>query len=150
MTTGRAATVANTTEWGTGRYTALELIQDALNLKDAHGLRSRFATKNSVVNATETEAARDKLEKIKERFKAWIWEDDDRRERLCRKYNDEFNSVRLRVFNGAHLTLPGSSERIALRPHQKNAVWRIVQSDNTLLAHAVGCGQDLHYGGGGD
>jgi N12 class adenine-specific DNA methylase len=70
-----------------------------------------------------------------------VWEDDERRERLCRKYNDEFNSVRLRVFNGSHLTLPGSSDRISLRPHQKDAVWRIVQSDNTLLAHAVGAGK---------
>jgi N12 class adenine-specific DNA methylase len=135
------ATVANSTEWGTGRYSALELIQDALNLKTPTVYDTDPRTKNSVINATETEAARDKLEKIKERFKTWVWEDDDRRERLCRKYNVEFNSVRLRVFNGSHLTLPGSSDRVALRTHQKNAVWRIVQSDNTLLAHAVGAGK---------
>jgi N12 class adenine-specific DNA methylase/adenine-specific DNA methylase len=135
------ATVANSTEWGTGRYSALELIQDALNLKTPTVYDTDPRTKNSVINATETEGARDKLEKIKERFKTWVWEDDDRRERLCRKYNDEFNSVRLRVFNGSHLTLPGSSERVVLRTHQKNAVWRIVQSDNTLLAHAVGAGK---------
>ncbi|MDQ3624888.1 MAG: DEAD/DEAH box helicase family protein [Verrucomicrobiota bacterium] len=134
-------TVANTTEWGTARYSALELIQDALNLKTPTVYDTEPRTKNSVINATETEAARDKLEKIKERFTAWVWEDDERRERLCRKYNDEFNSVRLRVFNGSHLTLPGSSELIALRAHQKNAVWRIVQSDNTLLAHVVGAGK---------
>jgi len=94
-----------------------------------------------VVNVRQTEGARDKMEKIKERFKSWIWEDDERRERLCRKYNDDFNGVRLRVFNGNHLTLPSSSQLITLRPHQKNAVWRIVQSDNTLLAHAVGAGK---------
>jgi N12 class adenine-specific DNA methylase/adenine-specific DNA methylase len=134
-------TVANTTEWGTERYTALDLIQDALNLKTPTVYDTDPRTKDSVINASETEAARDRLEKIKERFKTWIWEDDGRRERLCRKYNDEFNSVRLRVFDGAHLTLPGSSERVSLRPHQKNAVWRIVQSDNTLLAHAVGAGK---------
>ena len=81
------------------------------------------------------------MDKIKERFKGWIWEDDERRERLCRKYNDEFNSIRLRVFKGSHLTLPSSSQQIQLRPHQKNAVWRIVQSDSTLLAHAVGAGK---------
>jgi N12 class adenine-specific DNA methylase len=138
---GARATVANSTEWGTGRYSALELIQDALNLKTPTVYDTDPKTKNSVINATETEAARDKLEKIKERFKTWVWEDDERRERLCRKYNDEFNSVRLRVFNGSHLTLPGSSDRVSLRPHQKNAVWRIVQSDNTLLAHAVGAGK---------
>jgi hypothetical protein len=134
-------TVANTTEWGTERYSALELIQDALNLKSPTIYDMDPRTKNSVVNATETEAARDRLEKIKERFKTWIWEDDERRERLCVKYNSEFNSVRLRIFNGSHLSLPGSSGLITLRPHQKNAVWRIAQSDNTLLAHAVGAGK---------
>lgn len=131
--------VANTAEWGTMRYSALQLIQDALNLKTPTVYDRQ---KDSVViNAQETEAARDKLEKIKDRFKAWIWEDDQRRERLCRKYNDEFNSVRLRVFNGSHLTLPSSSQLITLHPHQKDAIWRIVQSDNTLLAHVVGAGK---------
>ena len=132
-------TIANTTEWGTMRYSALDLIQDALNLKTP----TVYDRKNDmvVINAQETEAARDRLEKIKERFKTWIWGDDERRERLCRKYNDEFNSVRLRVFNGNHLTLPSSSEQITLHAHQKNAVWRIVQSDNTLLAHVVGAGK---------
>jgi N12 class adenine-specific DNA methylase len=135
------ATVANTTEWGTTRYSALELIQDALNLKTPTVYDRDPKTEAAVINPQQTEAARDKLEKIKERFKTWIWEDDDRRERLCRKYNDEFNSVRLRLFNGSHLTLPSSSQQIVLRPHQKNGVWRIVQSDNTLLAHAVGAGK---------
>jgi N12 class adenine-specific DNA methylase len=132
-------TVANTAEWGTLRYSALELIQDALNLKTPTVYDRQ--KDNVVINAQETEAARDKLEKIKERFKAWVWEDDDRRERLCRKYNNEFNSIRLRVFNGSHLTLPSSSHQITLHLHQKNAVWRIVQSDNTLLAHVVGAGK---------
>jgi N12 class adenine-specific DNA methylase len=132
-------TVANTAEWGTMRYSALELIQDALNLKTPTVYDRQKDT--VVINAQETEAARDRLEKIKERFKTWIWEDDERRERLCRKYNDEFNSVRLRVFNGRHLTLPSSSQQITLHAHQKNAVWRIVQSDNTLLAHVVGAGK---------
>lgn len=138
---GARGTVANSTEWGTGRYSALELIQDALNLKTPTVYDTDPRTKNSGINPTETEAARDKLEKIKERFKTWVWEDDGRRERLCRQYNDAFNSVRLRVFNGSHLTLPSSSQLVALRPHQKNAVWRIVQSENTLLAHAVGAGK---------
>ena len=134
-------TVANTAEWGTMRYSALELIQDALNLKTPT-VYDRDRQKDTVIiNVQETEAARDRLEKIKVRFKTWVWEDDARRERLCRKYNDEFNSVRLRVFNGSHLTLPSSSQQVALRPHQKNAVWRIVQSDNTLLAHVVGAGK---------
>jgi N12 class adenine-specific DNA methylase len=135
------ATVANTTEWGTARYSAIELIQDSLNLKTPTVYDPDPKTDSPIINPQQTEAARDKMEKIKERFKSWVWEDDARRERLCRKYNDEFNSVRLRVFNGSHLTLPASSQQIILRPHQKNAVWRIVQSDNTLLAHAVGAGK---------
>jgi N12 class adenine-specific DNA methylase len=134
-------TVANTAEWGTLRYSALELIQDALNLKTPTVYDRDRANDTVVINVQETEAARDKLEKIKERFKAWVWENDERRERLCRKYNEEFNSVRLRVFNGRHLTLPSSSHQITLHSHQKNAVWRIVQSDNTLLAHVVGAGK---------
>jgi N12 class adenine-specific DNA methylase len=134
-------TVANTAEWGTLRYSALELIQDALNLKTPTVYDRDRKTDSLVINPQETEAARDKLEKIKERFKTWIWEHDERRERLCRKYNNEFNSGRLRVFNGCHLTLPSSSEQITLHAHQKNAVWRIIQSDNTLLAHVVGAGK---------
>ncbi len=134
-------TVANTTEWGTTRYSAIELIQDALNLKTPTVYDTDPKTDTRVINAQQTEGARDKMEKIKERFKTWIWEEDERRERLARKYNDEFNSVRLRVFNGSHLTLPSSSQQIQLRPHQKNAVWRIVQSDSTLLAHVVGAGK---------
>jgi N12 class adenine-specific DNA methylase len=133
--------VANTTEWGTARYTAIDLIMDALNLKTPTVYDIEPVTLKRVVNATETEGARDKQEKIKERFKAWLWEDDERRERLCRLYNDQFNSDRLRVFNGSHLTLPASSRQVALRPHQKDAVWRIIQSKNTLLAHAVGAGK---------
>lgn len=133
--------VANTTEWGTARYPALDLIQDSLNLKTPTVYDRNPATGESTVNATETEGARDRQEKIKERFKTWVWEDDERRERLCRLYNDQFNSVRLRVFNGAHLTLPASSRQVTLRSHQKDAVWRIIQSRNTLLAHAVGAGK---------
>lgn len=132
--------VANTTEWGTARYPALDLIQDSLNLKTPT-VYDRDDKGNPFVNATETEGARDRQEKIKERFKTWVWESDDRRERLCRLYNDQYNSVRLRVFNGAHLTLPASSRQVTLRSHQKDAVWRIIQSRNTLLAHAVGAGK---------
>lgn len=133
--------VANTTEWGTARYSAIDLIVDALNLRTPTVYDVEPETLKRIINATETEGARDKQEKIKERFKAWLWEDDERRERLCRLYNDQFNSVRLRVFNGSHLTLPASSRQVSLRPHQKDAVWRIIQSKNTLLAHAVGAGK---------
>ncbi len=111
--------VANTTEWGTDRRSALELIEDALNLRVPTVYDHDADTDRDVVNGPATEAARDKQEKLKERFKQWLWQDDERRERLVRKYNDEFNHTRLRTFNGEHLTLPGASPAIVLRPHQK-------------------------------
>ena len=133
--------VANTTEHGTDRRSAVELLEDALNLRTptVHDYDDR--TEKDVVNVPATEAARDKQQKIKERFKEFIWQDDERRERLARKYNDEFNNVRLRTFNGDHLTLPGASPTIQLRPHQRAAVWRILQTPNCLLAHVVGAGK---------
>ncbi len=136
--------VNNTTEFGTNRATALELIQDALNLKTPtiyDKVRLSGEGEKFVVNAEATEAAREKQEKIKERFKQWIWQDDERRERLVQKYNQEFNCIRLRVFNGEHLTLPGASQIISLRSHQKAGVWRVLQTPNTLLGHVVGAGK---------
>jgi N12 class adenine-specific DNA methylase/SAM-dependent methyltransferase len=133
--------VANTTEHGTDRRSATELLEDALNLRTPTVHDHDDRTDRDVVNVPATEAARDKQEKIKERFKSWIWQDDERCERLARKYNDEFNNVRLRTFNGDHLTLPGASPAIALRPHQRAAIWRILQTPNCLLAHVVGAGK---------
>jgi N12 class adenine-specific DNA methylase/phospholipid N-methyltransferase len=131
---------ANTTDWGTDRYTALELIEDALNLKTPT-VYDLNEDKKPVINAQATEAAREKQERIKERFKEWVWSDDSRRERLCRLYNDTFNHTRIRTFNGEHLTLPGASGAIQLHEHQKAGVWRILQTPNTLLAHVVGAGK---------
>ena len=133
--------VANTTEWGTDRRSALELLEDALNLRTPTVYDHDPDTDRDMINGPATEAARDKQEKIKERFKSWLWEEDERRERLVRKYNDEFNNVRLRSFNGDHLTLPGASPAIILHPHQRAAVWRILQTPNCLLAHVVGAGK---------
>jgi len=133
--------VANTAEWGTDRRSALELLEDALNLRTPTVYDYDARAERDVVNGPATEAARDKQEKIKERFKGWLWQDDERRERLARKYNDEFNNVRLRTFNGDHLTLPGASPAITLHPHQRAAVWRILQTPNCLLAHVVGAGK---------
>ena len=130
---------ANTTDWGTDRYTGLELIEDALNLKTPTVYD--IVDKKPAVNAQATEAAREKQERIKERFKEWVWSDDSRRERLCRLYNDTFNHTRVRTFNGDHLTLPGASGAIQLHGHQKAGVWRILQTPNTLLAHVVGAGK---------
>jgi N12 class adenine-specific DNA methylase len=134
-------TVANTTEWGTDRAGALDLIQDALNLRTPTIYDKEPGSDKSIVNAAATEGAREKQEKIKERFKEWIWQDDSRRERLCRLYNDEFNNVRLQTFNGDHLTLPGASQAVTLHAHQKAAVWRVLQTPNTLLGHVVGAGK---------
>lgn len=131
---------ANTTDWGTDRCTALDLIEDALNLKTPT-VYELDEKKNPIINAQATEAAREKQERIKERFKEWIWSDDSRRERLCRLYNDTFNHTRLRTFNGEHLTLPGASQAITLQSHQKAGVWRVLQTPNTLLAHVVGAGK---------
>jgi N12 class adenine-specific DNA methylase len=135
--------VANTTEWGTNQATALELIEDALNLRTPT-IYDKIREGNSeriVVNAEATEAAREKQQKIKDRFKHWVWEEDSRRTRLVEKYNQEFNCIRLRAFNGDHLTLPGASQIITLHSHQKAGVWRILQTPNTLLGHVVGAGK---------
>jgi N12 class adenine-specific DNA methylase len=134
----RGAT-ANTTDWGTDRYTALELIEETLNLKTPTVYD--YVDKKPVVNAQATEAAREKQERIKEQFSKWLWSDDGRRERLVRLYNDTFNHSRLRTFNGEHLTLPGASAVIHLHGHQKSGVWRILQTQNTLLGHVVGAGK---------
>jgi N12 class adenine-specific DNA methylase len=134
----RTAT-ANTTDWGTERFTALQLIEETLNLKTPTVYD--YVDKKPVVNAQHTEAAREKQERIKEKFKEWIWSDDSRRERLCRLYNDTFNHSRVRTFNGEHLTLPGASAAIQLQLHQKAGVWRILQTENTLLGHVVGAGK---------
>lgn len=133
--------VANTTEWGTDRRSALDLLEDALNLRTPTIYDHDPVNDRMVINGPATEAARDRQQKMKDRFQAWLWEDDARRERLCRLYNDRFNGIRLRTFNGDHLQLPGASHAVVLRPHQKAAVWRILQTPNTLLAHVVGAGK---------
>ncbi len=134
--------VANTTEWGTARCSAVELIEDALNLRTPTVYDPNANDGNSRnINPAATEAAREKQQQIKERFTQWIWQDDERRERLVRQYNEEFNNIRIRTFSGEHLTLPGASPAICLRPHQKAAIWRILQTSNTLLGHVVGAGK---------
>jgi N12 class adenine-specific DNA methylase len=134
------ASVANRSEWGTERVPAHELIEDALNLRTPTVYDSDDEGKPRI-NPGATEGAREKQQKIKDRFAEWIWQDDERRERLVAFYNREFNHHRLRTFTGDHLTLPGASPTITLRAHQKAAVWRIVQSWNVLLGHVVGAGK---------
>jgi N12 class adenine-specific DNA methylase len=136
--------INNTQTYGTPRVSAAELIEDALN-QQLPTVRDRDGDK-TVVNPTETLAAREKHEQLRNKFREWIWQNPDRADRLARKYNDEFNNLRLREFDGSHMTFPGMA-RLGLRggdlsPHQKNAVWRILQHrGNTLLAHVVGAGK---------
>lgn len=135
------ASVADSSEWGTNRAPAHALLEDALNLRTPTIFDYVGPDRTPVVNPTATEAAREKQQKIKDRFAEWIWQDDARGERLVSFYNREFNHLRLRTYAGDHLQLPGVSPAITLRPHQKAAVWRILQTPNTLLAHVVGAGK---------
>lgn len=136
---------AGTTDWGTHRRHAGLLLSDALNssipqifdtIKDGDSERR-------VLNTVETEAAKDKLAKIKSAFQSWIWSDPDRTDRLARLYNDTFNNIVPRHFNGDHLQLPGASGAFSLYGHQKRAIWRIIASGSTYVAHAVGAGKTL-------
>jgi N12 class adenine-specific DNA methylase/predicted RNA methylase len=130
-----------TQELGTSRMNAIELVLAALNVQ-VPTVRDRDPeTDRYVVNPDETLAAREKLGQLKERFATWAFEDTERRERLCRIYNDLFNATRARHFDGSHLKLPGFSHCFELHPHQLNAVWRVVQAGNTGLFHVVGAGK---------
>ncbi len=130
-----------TQEFGTSRMNGIELVQCALNVQ-VPTVRDRDPeTDRYFVNPDETLAAREKLGLLKERFASWAFEDTERRERLCRIYNDLFNATRPRQFDGSHLKLPGFSRCYALHRHQFDAVWRIVQSGNTGLFHVVGAGK---------
>lgn len=130
-----------TQEFGTSRMNAIELVQCALNVQ-VPTVRDRDPeTDKYIVNPDETLAAREKLGLIKERFALWAFDDAPRREKLCRIYNDLFNATRPRQFDGAHLKLPGFSRCFELHPHQKDAIWRVVQSGNTGLFHVVGAGK---------
>ncbi len=136
--------VSNTTTYGTKRMSASDLIEDALNLR-VPTIYDNLPDDTRVLNQTETIAAREVQQKLKDRFAQWIWENPTRTERLARLYNDTFNSIRLRTYDGSHLTFPGMN-RTGLRnndldPHQKNAVWRILQNKNTLIGHCVGAGK---------
>jgi hypothetical protein len=134
----------NTEAFGTHRKSAVELIEDSLNqqlptVRDPHPTEpDRF-----VVNLPETAAAREKQEQIQKAFAEWAWSDPKRAQMLAQIYNAKFNSRVTRQFDGSHLTLPGSNRNIKLRPSQKNAIWRILQSPTTLLAHAVGGGKTM-------
>lgn len=132
--------VKNTNTWGTDRADALSLIKNALNLQSVT-VYDTLEDDRRVVNPVETANAREKQELIKQEFKEWIWKDEDRRNRLTKLYNEQFNCMREREFDGSHLTFDGMNPNIELRKHQKNAVARVLYGGNTLLAHAVGAGK---------
>jgi N12 class adenine-specific DNA methylase len=137
------SSVAATTDFGTQRINGTELLSQALNLKSP-AIYDTIPGVNGderVLNPTETQAAKEKQKLIKERFKAWIFSDPDRTERLVRVYNDTYNNVRLRLFDGSHLDFPGMSKAMEPRQHQKDGAWRCMTGGNTLLAHVVGAGK---------
>ncbi|MHA7777881.1 Eco57I restriction-modification methylase domain-containing protein [Roseibium sp. M-1] len=134
-----------TSEWGTKRRHAGELLDDALNSR----VPQIFDTirdgdsERRVLNVVDTEAAKEKLARIKTAFQTWVWSDPDRTDRLARVYNDTFNNIAPRSFNGDHLQLPGASGAFGLYGHQKRGIWRIISAGSTYLAHAVGAGKTI-------
>jgi N12 class adenine-specific DNA methylase len=133
--------VLQTSKWGTRTRCALTLLEAALNQQpptitvEIDGRR--------VVDKMATLAAREKWQAIRDHFRKWIYQDTDRRERLLRIYNDAFNQIVNRKFDGSHLMLPGMSNELVPNPHQKDAIWRIMVNGNTLLAHCVGAGKTM-------
>lgn len=137
-------TIAVTSTYGTNRANAYRLIEDALNLRDTKIFDYVYDEENKkkpVLNKKETAIAQAKQDKIKQVFQDWIWQDQDRRERLTRIYNEKFNSVIPREYDGSHITFDGINPEITLRPHQVNAIARVLYGGNTLLAHEVGAGK---------
>ena len=130
--------------YGTERINAYKIIEETLNLKDVRifdYVEDADGKKKAVLNKKETAIAQAKQELIKQGFQDWVWSDPERRERLCRLYNDKFNSLRPREYDGSHIVFSGINPEIELREHQRNAVAHILYGGNTLLAHAVGAGK---------
>ena len=136
--------VKATSVYGTSRVNAYNIIEDSLNLKDVRVfdyIEDENGNKKAVLNKKETTIAQGKQEEIRRKFEEWIWKDPNRRERLCKLYNEKFNSIRPREFSGKHIRFYGMSPEIKLRDHQADAVARILYGGNTLLAHVVGAGK---------
>jgi N12 class adenine-specific DNA methylase/adenine-specific DNA methylase len=136
-------TAAGTSVWGTARRNAGLLLHDALNNATPQIFDTivEDGVEKRVLNSEATEAAKEKLAWIKDAFTGWVWTDPDRTDRLARIYNDRFNNLVPRHFDGRHLTLPGASSIIRLYDHQKRVVWRIVAAGSAYIAHAVGAGK---------
>lgn len=135
--------VKATNTYGTSRANAYKIIEDSLNLKDTRiydYYEDENGKKVAELNKKETAIAQAKQEQIKLAFEEWIWKDPERRERLVKSYNERFNSIRPREYDGSHITFDGMNPEITLRKHQVNAIARILYGGNTLLAHEVGAG----------
>ncbi|MGI9376020.1 MAG: helicase-related protein [Tsuneonella suprasediminis] len=136
--------VSSSSTWGTARRGAGDLLEDALNShipKIYDTWRDENGSERRELNVTDTEAAKEKLASIKSTFETWVWQDSERADRLVRIYNDVYNNLVPRSFNGQHLKLPGASTTIKMRDHQKRVVWRIISSGGTYVAHSVGAGK---------
>ena len=144
-----AYTAAGTSEWGTSRRNAGWLLHDALNsaMPQIFDTVIEDGVEKRVLNGEATEAAKEKLARIKDAFTAWVWTDPDRTDRLARTYNMSFNNLVPRRFDGRHLTLPGASSIIRLYDHQKRVIWRIVAAGSTYIAHSVGAGKSYAIAG---
>jgi N12 class adenine-specific DNA methylase len=142
-TSAFAGSASCTTEWGTPRRHAGLLLEDALNaaIPQIYDTYMEDGKERRELNASETEAAKEKLSKIKTTFQTWVWTDAERAERLCRVYNDTMNNLVPRHFDGSHLTLPGASNIISFYAHQKRGIWRTISAGSTYLGHAVGAGK---------
>lgn len=135
--------VENNTTYGTKRMDALEIFETLLNMRQVQ-VKDRVENGDKVtyvLNERETLLAKDKAEFIKKEFRDWLFEDPERREKYVRIYNDRFNNIKLREYDGSYLTFPGMNPELSLRPYQKNAVARIIRGGNTLLGHCVGAGK---------
>lgn len=130
--------------YGSSRINAYKIIEETLNLKDVRifdYVEDIDGSRKPVLNKKETAIAQSKQELIKQGFQEWVWSDPQRRERLCKLYNERFNSIRPREYDGSHIVFSGMNPEITLREHQRNAVAHILYGGNTLLAHAVGAGK---------
>lgn len=141
-------TSRNLTEWGFDKMTAGQILDGVLNNRQLK-VTWRDNEGKTHVDLEATEKANDIAGKMRDRFRSWVWTDTKRSERLVNYYNENFNNIAPRQFDGSHLTLPGVSSRYKLYPHQKRAVWRIVQQGDTYLAHAVGAGKTMEMIAGG-
>lgn len=133
----------NTSDWGTDDKSVREILEAVLNNNPLKVQRTDSQTKKTFTDDAATAAVNEIAKKMRERFGTWVWTDSERAAALLETYNRRYNNIAPRKFDGSHLTLPGVSMRYKLHPHQKRAIWRIVQAGNTYLAHAVGAGKTI-------